>query len=120
MSLSQEKLKEGLHTYSRPRTPDEINLTLVVRNILVESNVSEQALSAYDNNRFIIESADKNSECQRFFQNRFWDLQLISSDKPTVDERYCLLGDGEIHDWIILFKSTVLPFILNNNLPKVV
>lgn len=103
--------------YLEQRSSNDLDMIATIRALLVESGASADALSAYDNNHLILEAASKVPSVQRFLLNRFWAMQLMSCPIVSVKERYCLIPNGEIEDWIRLFKMTILPFVLKNNLP---
>lgn len=112
----QSSAPASFNSYDRVREENELNLVEEVRNLLIEAGLSK-SISIYDNNRFIIEAKDKAPGVQRFLLNRFWTLQL-SLCPSSLQERYCLIPDGKVEDWLSLFKIKILPFILEKNLPK--
>jgi hypothetical protein len=50
--------------------------------------------------------------------NQFWNLQLMACPAVSINERYCLIYQGEINDWQKLVGDTVLPFAALHRLPK--
>lgn len=57
---------------------------------------------------------------QRFLINRAWRSiigRLEQHDVDTMDVRFCLVDTGEIKDWCRLFQESVLPCILEFQLP---
>ena len=109
-------MQNNLEEYLNPKPEGDIDLIAEVRKLLVESGLTQNVITAYDTSRFIIEGQGKVSHVQRFLLNRFWNLQL-SICKGSVEERYCLIPDGDIRDWLSLFKVKVLPFVIANGLP---
>lgn len=103
--------------YFKPRTEGEIDLVAEVRNILVSSGLG-QNIGNYDDNRIIVDAVDKSSAVQRFQLNRFFALQMVMVNANSTEERFCLIPNGNVSDWLILFKSKVLPFLIEHNLPK--
>jgi len=116
MSEIADKFKEQIEAYRAPREQGDTDLVSEVRNILKEVGLHEK-LSAYDGHRYIKEAINKSSNIQRYHLNRYWSLQLMMSDKQSIEERYCLIPNGSNNEWLKLFKTKVLPFILENNLP---
>lgn len=112
-----EQLQPRFEQYHQTKDANDIDLTAVVRTILVEAGLLQYVIAAYDNDRFILEAQNKPSEVQRFLLNRYWSFQLMQSEKSSIEERSYLIPNGEIEDWIRLFQNKVLPFILENNLP---
>ncbi len=119
MEQQNESFNEGISTYHQQKPDGDVDLIQVVREILLNSGLGQRIAATYDSNRFILEAEGKVVEVQRHLLNRYWTQQLILSGKPTADERYTLIPNGEIKDWIKLFKAKVLPFILENDLPVV-
>jgi hypothetical protein len=103
--------------YFKPREKGEIDLVAEVRQILI-SNGLGQSLDAYDTNRFVTEASDKCSSVQRFQLNRYFSMQLIMAPVDSTEERFCLIPNGDVSDWLTLFKSKVVPFMIQHNLPK--
>ena len=103
--------------YLTPRRPDDVDLVVLVRQLLVDAGVSQQQLTAFDTAHYVTDAAPKNPEAQRYILNRFWSLQLMTCATQSVEERYHLIPNGAIEDWVRLFKDKVLPFIVKNNLP---
>jgi hypothetical protein len=97
---------------------DDIDLISVVRDILYKSGLQVLTTANYDSHPLIISSIGKISSVQRFNLNRYWSLQLMSVDKYSEEERYCLIPNGSNDDWLSLFSHKVIPFIIENNLPK--
>lgn len=108
----------GIDKYHKPRNQNDIDLILEVRQVLVSAGLLMKVIEAYDSDRFIIEAMDKGPEVQRFLLNRYWSQQLMRSEKPSIEERASLIPNGEITDWLFLFKEKILPFILENKLPS--
>ncbi len=107
----------AMQNYQQPRQVGDIDLVAEVRSLLVSSGIPGECIMAFEQNNHIVDAIDKNPEVQRFFMNRYWNLQLLSCPKYSIEERYCLIPNGEVSDWLRLFKDKVLPFIVANNLP---
>jgi len=110
------KFKQNVDAYNAAKPEDDIDLVEEVRNILIKAGLGNR-LEAFDNNHFIQEAKGKYSVVQRYLLNRFWGQQLMLTNLPTAEERYCLIPNGEVSDWLKLFENKVLPFILENDLP---
>lgn len=115
--MNSDFLANGIQQYKQPKPEGDPDLVILVRDQLVASGLLKLVEMGYDNNRFIIEAKGKPSSVQRHLLNRYWGLQLMSSKKPTTEERYCLIPNGTVADWLKLFNTKVLPFIIENNLP---
>lgn len=115
--MTDNKLQQGIEQYHQPKDAADVDLIQAVRDHLNNSGLNNRVTAFYDSNRFIIEARDKNSNAQRFLLNRYWSLQLMTSPKPSTEERFCLIPNGTTEDWLKLFKNKVLPFVIENNLP---
>ena len=113
-------LQEGVKHYKQPKSEQDIDLLQEVRQLMIASGLGLKIPEAFNTNRFIIEAEAKPSDIQRFLLNRYWNQQLMSSPKMSIEERYCLIPDGNIQDWLQLFRDKVLPFVLENDLPIVI
>lgn len=109
-------LAQGVERYHQTRTESDIDLIQEVRQKMLSSGLG-QRMAAYDQNRFIMEAEGKAPETQRFLLNRYWSHQLMQSPKPSFEERYCLIPDGSVGEWLKLFEQKILPFVIENNLP---
>jgi hypothetical protein len=98
-------------------TGEDLNLVEAVLMLLKSAGLSDQKIYIYSSNRELITIYNSTSEIQRRFLNRFWDLQLLSSRSNSSNERFALIPDGTISDWLRNFETAVLPFIITNNLP---
>lgn len=111
--------QQAVSQYYEKRAPGDKDLIAIVRRELESAGLGLKLPAAYDNNRFIMDARDKTPVVQRHFLNRYWSLQIMSSPKPSTEERFCLINDGTVEEWIVLFKAKILPFIIENDLPKV-
>lgn len=116
---SVDVFQQRVQNYIQPKPAGDIDLVSEVRACLVSAGLTPLLVDAYDNNRFVKEAVGKEATVQRFLLNRYWSQQLMSSNKPTTEERYALIPNGEVSSWLALFKSKILPFAIENNLPRV-
>lgn len=103
--------------YNAPRQPGDIDLIAEVRLAMINAGISSEKIIDFEQNKNIISGIDKTPEVQRYHLNQYWNLQLLSAQKTSIEERYYLIPDGEISDWLRLFVNNVLPFIVRNDLP---
>lgn len=115
--MEPSPLQKGVDQYYQPKNPNDMDLVAIVREDLVNSGLANHLPTAYDNSRFIQEAVGKDSNVQRFLLNRYWTQQLMSAKQISIEERYCLIPNGDVQDWLRLFRSKVLPFIVQNDLP---
>jgi hypothetical protein len=50
--------------------------------------------------------------------NQFWNVQLMACPAVSINERYCLIYQGEIASWQTLINDTVVPFATLHRLPR--
>lgn len=115
--MTQTNYETAMAQFKLPKPADDIDLVKEVRDILLSGGLHAAVAANFDTNRFIIEAQGKISPVQRHLLNRYWTMQLMYSSKPTTEERYCLIPDGQVTDWLRLFKDKVFPFVLENHLP---
>ncbi len=113
-------MEQQLNKYFTEKPSGDLDLIAMVRGMLINVGLTNNTLAYFDTHPLIINSINKISNVQRFNLNRFWALQLMSSNNHSEEERYCLIPNGSNEDWLKLFESKVLPFIIQNNLPKAI
>lgn len=106
--------------YYTEKPADDIDLVEQVRAMLNSVGLQSLVVMNYDRHPLIISSIGKISSVQRFNLNRYWSLQLMAVDKYSEEERYCLIPNGSNEDWLNLFNIKILPFILENKLPRAI
>lgn len=107
----------AMQQYREPRADGEINLIAQVRQLLVNAGLENAASSFYDSDANLRDALNRNAEVQRYWLNRYWNLQLMNCRTVSVNERFCLIPNGSVDDWLRLFTDKVLPFIVKNQLP---
>ena len=117
MNPRQEALKDAMAMYSQIRAADDIDLISEVRNVLCNSGLAARLPEAFDSHQYISEGMNKPSNVQRYLLNRYWNAQLMVHAHISSDQRYCLIPNGTVQQWLNLFKSSVMPFIIQHNLP---
>lgn len=118
--IANSALKEMETTasfYSRPRVENEIDLVKEVRERLVALGAGDKLKEGFDENRFVIEAADKTAHAQQYNLNRYFNLQLSSVQKDTSVERYSLIYELRPDQWLKVIEKKILPAIIDNDLP---
>jgi hypothetical protein len=102
--------KDRSNEYLAKRSIDDRDLLSEVINLLSSSALHDTATSLHlyfqDNDLL-----DKKDNVQRFYMNKFFNLLLLAIPANTIDQRYCLITDGTVDDWLNLFKKKTLPFL---------
>jgi hypothetical protein len=103
----------------KKREPDQIDLIQECHKVLFKHGLGKQSESVFLTDPDIVQALEIHAEGQRYFVNRFWLLQLMSLvDVNTMNERWCLVPNGEIKDWLRLFEDTIVPTLITHQLPK--
>jgi hypothetical protein len=93
---------------------DMLDLTV---EILKKAGLAKEANDFYLTHHWIVEAKGKSFEDQRFLLNRYWNMQLLPF-RGTAPLRYYLINDGEPADWLLSFHQKIIPFCIENNLPR--
>jgi hypothetical protein len=101
------------------------NHTASVTNLIVEVSAALQKRGharPHDWEAYLDPAVHQTTDLsqQRFFINRAW-RQIIGTvkDEPTMDQRYCLIDDGNIDDWLKIFNAGLVSWITQRALPVV-
>lgn len=116
-TFAKNPIQAQIDRYHAAKPQGDIDLVAEVRQILIESGQAGQ-LEHFDNHPRIQQAKDKHSDVQRFCLNQFWTIQLGDCEKPSFNERSYLIPHGEKTEWLKLFRQGVLPFIIDQDLPK--
>ena len=101
------------------RTPNDLDLITAVRDMLVKGGMPSDVIQQYDSNRYIQLARNKVPMVQRTLLNQFWNFMLLTVASESIEQRRCLINDGEVADWLRLFEAYVLPFAIKHQLPVV-
>ena len=105
--------------FNTPRAEGEPDLVSEVREAIMTSGCGLLIAEAFDNDRRIVDARPLGSEAQRFLLNRYFYCQITACNVPSMEERFCLVETGQVKDWLRLFKQKIIPFMIANQLPKV-
>lgn len=96
------------------RQPGDTDLVHAVTELLKESNhpdpMNWEAGLAMANPRLL------GPKLQRFLINRYWRVQLGMCADDTTSARFCLFESGEDREYLDVFKTNVIPYIMKNQL----
>ena len=116
--MQRMSIEDAKQLISTEAAPGSLDMIAEVRRILQHNTLANQARSYYDTHRYIIDAEGKAPEIQRHYLNLYWGLQLVNADDNSIEERYCLVPNGNPKDWLVLFEQKIVPFLIKNNLPK--
>lgn len=103
--------------YHTARSDTEMDLVSHVRSKLVEKGLLDKLPECFDQNRFIVEAKDKVAHVQQYLLNRYFNTQLMATEEDTSLERYSLIYEIRPDQWLEVFDKTILPTVVNCNLP---
>jgi ankyrin repeat protein len=104
--------------YAEQRLESDIDLIAIVRQILVEAGLQHNVVNHYDNDHYVLEALNKRPEVQRFLLNQYWNLQLMAAPVNSMNERFSLVPNGSLDEWLNLFQATIVPFAIRHSLPR--
>lgn len=110
-------MRGPMEQYQAARREDELDLVAIVRERMVQAGLLDKLPYAFDNNRFIQEAIGKPSHAQQYNLNRYFSTQLMATHDDTLVQRYALIYEIRPDEWLNVFDNTILPAIVNFNLP---
>ncbi len=110
------KIEDRAQEFLDERSPNEIDLCTEVKLLFINSGLGPK-LHILD--KYIQENgiSNKKPNVQRFYLNKFFNYQLLIYPANSSEQRFCLINDGTVEDWLRLFKSKIIPFLLEYDLP---
>ena len=114
------KFLETANQYDEVRHPEDLDLVAWVRNELFTAGLGQEAIQGFDTSPTIQTASMKRPEVQRYMLNKFLNLQLMMYASESINERFCLVPNGQITEWMTLFKNSVLPFLVAKRLPMMI
>lgn len=105
-------------SFDAPKPENDIDLIAWTREQMVNIGLLAAVEEHFDTHQFIKSAADRHSLVQRHLLNRYLNLQLILSGRPTEDLRFILEPKGPIEGWQQAFTHSILPFMVDNKLPR--
>lgn len=115
--MSDEQKKSAKLLRDKYPTDEVIDPVQAVTELLTEAGHPEPTkwLNGLDF-RATDTSYDQNT--RRFLVNRHWRPILGMVNEDTTNARYCLMDEGPMYTWLLLFKESVLPVIIKHQLPN--
>lgn len=116
----QERFKGPMDFYNSQRHPDEMNLIAEVRHLMEEAGLGDRLPQAFDSNRFIMDAVNRPAHAQQYNLNRYLTLQFMAAEDQATLARYSLIYEITPKEWLVTFKGTILPAMVDFNLPVVI
>lgn len=117
MNTFKSNLDMGIDQYLSLKQEGDMDLIGEVRNILVDSGLGNKLEEAFDTHPHVVEARNKPSQVQRYLMNRYWNTQLMIHAHKSSEQRYYLIPNGSVQQWLDLFRTAVVPFLIEHNLP---
>lgn len=61
---------------------------------------------------------DLTKEVRRFHVNRQWRTLLGMLEEDTTNARFCLVDQGGLYGWLVLFNTEIVPLAVKYKLPN--
>ena len=110
-------MQKPMDFYQSDRKEGEMDLVSIVREKMVEVGLADKLPECYDNNRFIQEAKNRPAHAQQYNLNRFFCTQFMAAEEAASLERYALIYEIQPDQWLKIFDKTILPAVVNYNLP---
>ena len=110
-------MTEPMKFYQSERQENEIDLISTVRQKLVDAGLSDRLPECFDDNRFIQEAKNRPAHAQQYNLNRYFCTQFMAAEEEASLERYALIYEIKPTEWLEIFDKTILPAVVNYNLP---
>jgi len=110
---------DGFHLSPAQLTkqPGDVDLIEKCREILVGLAIDPEQLAVYDSAHTLIMAKNMTTFAQRTALNQFWHLQMGPFGRLSHMQRYKLIENGTVDDWLRLFNQGPAQFIIDNKLP---
>lgn len=95
------------------RQPGDTDLVAEVSKLLQESASADPF--GWETRLGVPDAHSIGPKLQRFLINRYWRLKMGLSSADSTMPRYCLIESGEDSEYLEIFKTNILPFIIENN-----
>lgn len=106
-----------MNFYNAERVENEIDLIAEVRQRMVSVGLADRLPDCFDSNRFILEAQGKPAHAQQYNLNRYFTTQFMAVPEDTTLQRYASIYEIRPDQWLDIFDNTILPGVVNFNLP---
>lgn len=110
-------MTKPMQQYMSARRDDEMDLVQIVREKMVQVGLADKLPECFDNNRFIQEAKDRPAHSQQYNLNRYFSTQFMAAKEDASIERYALIYEIRPDQWLEIFDKTILPAVVNYDLP---
>lgn len=98
------------NVFSEERQPGDLDLVQEITKMMEEGG--HPAPYNWQANAIIEQALLAAPKLQRFLINRFWRTRLGNCAQSTMTERFCLIEDGSIDEYLQVFRTGVLPTVI--------
>lgn len=100
------------------RQVGDLDIIQCVRDILIRNGIKDKVEQLFDTDINIIYAKNLGPKAQRDVLIAFWSLQFMTVPVGGYEERACLSLPFNDSDWVRVFVEKLVPFIVDNDLPK--
>lgn len=105
--------------FREARQPQDYCFVTNIQNVMLSRGFSPECQTNFAEAKIVIDAREMRPIAQRVLMNRYFRTQMLSvREQDSINERSCLIDNGEFQDWMRLFEETVVPFLIQNCLPK--
>lgn len=119
-AINPAVIQQGIGLFNQDRQETEVDLVDFVRSLLIQSGLSLNVQEFFNKDRRIVDASTRTTDVQRFLLNQYFNMQLMNASVSSIDQRAALLSSGDIRDWMVLFRERVLPFLIEQDLPRAI
>lgn len=98
------------NVFNEVRQLGDVDLVEQITDMMTEANHPDPL--SWHHNDTIDQAKVAAPKLQRFLINRYWRMRLGTVQRSTVAERFCLIDEGSMDEYLKVFKTGVLPTIV--------
>lgn len=114
----------AIEEFFAKREEGDVDLVDIVAKYLTTSNVSADNINYFLTHPDVVSIKDNKSVVQKVILNKFFQQQLLiyrtKSGVSVMDILIFLTNEGNVNQWVNLFQTFVLPFLIANNVFNVI
>lgn len=116
-----EMLHKPMEFYQSAPVDGEFQLLAAIRQRMAEKGLGDRLPAAFDQNRFIIEGQGRPAHAQQYNAIRWLTLQFMHAKdcEETRLARYSLIYEVSPAEFMVIFEQSILPALVNFDLPVV-
>ena len=121
MNKQKSFIASGSEIFKKKKDNGDIDVIETVRQLLINNGLSVNVELYFNKDKDLLVGVDKNPSAQIFLLNRYWQIIFLKLEETkninTQIQRFCLSNKCTADEWLNSFKSNLLPFIIEHQLP---